>query len=542
MPSPWLKYQASGPWQKYAAGPSMGETLTDVAQSAGSGLVRGAAGLAGLPGDMLDIVGSGVKAIGSKLGLPEPPPVENPSFLHSLVTATEPPTSQSVTSAIENNIGQLHEPQTTAGKYAQSVGEFAPAALAGPGGIARRAITQAVLPGVASEAAGEATQGTVAEPYARALGGILGGVSPMLPSRMISPLPITPERQAAVNLLRREGVQPSVGQATGRRSLRYFENEMGGGTIQAADEARGEAFTAAALRRAGITANRATPDVLDHAFTRIGGRFDNLAARTSVPLDPQFQNDLLNVVTDYQAVAGAPAQAVEQAMNRIADVAAQNGGVLQGEAYQNIRSKLGQWIKAADGPTKMALRDIQNVMDDAVERHMSQADLADWRDARRQYRNMIVIENASTGAGEDAAMGIISPAKLRQAAVSQDKRGYVRGRSDFSELAHAGQAVLTPLPQSGTAPRLRAMGVTHGISSLAGGLAGGSFAGGPGAMAGMVAGAAIPPALGRFVASRAGQRYLTNQLVGPLGSGAENARRAALIAILMGPQQMQTGQ
>jgi hypothetical protein len=56
-----------------------------------------------------------------------------------------------------------HEPQTTAGKYAYTIGSFLPGALAtpaeGPLGIVGNAIKFAVVPGSASEAAGEATAG-----------------------------------------------------------------------------------------------------------------------------------------------------------------------------------------------------------------------------------------------------------------------------------------------------------------------------------------------------------------------------------------------
>lgn len=69
----------------------------------------------------------------------------------------------------------LSDPTTTAGQYARTVGEFAPGAIAGPGNLATRVATQDVLPAVASEAAGQATVGTKAEPWARVGAAILGG-------------------------------------------------------------------------------------------------------------------------------------------------------------------------------------------------------------------------------------------------------------------------------------------------------------------------------------------------------------------------------
>ena len=54
------------------------------------------------------------------------------------------------------------------------MGEFLPAAIGGPGGLAGRAAVAGAA-GLASEAAGQATEGTEVEPFARLAGGLLGG-------------------------------------------------------------------------------------------------------------------------------------------------------------------------------------------------------------------------------------------------------------------------------------------------------------------------------------------------------------------------------
>lgn len=87
--------------------------------------------------------------------------------------------------------------------------------------------------------------------------------------------------------------------------------------------------------------------------------------------------------------------------------------------------------------------------------------------------------------------------------VQQDRRGYARGRGDFSDLARAAEAIMKPLPQSGTAPRQY---VNKLISLLSVGI-GGATAGLPGAVAGVAA-----PAVGwRVLMSRPVQAYLGNQ-------------------------------
>ena len=37
--------------------------------------------------------------------------------------------------------------------------------------------------------------------------------------------------------------------------------------------------------------------------------------------------------------------------------------------------------------------------------------------------------------------------------VTQNRRAYARGQGDFADLARAGEGVMKPLPNSGTAPR-----------------------------------------------------------------------------------------
>ena len=149
-----------------------------MAKSFPAGIARGAIGLAGLPGDVRDIALS---------ALPKPPaPQPAPSGLYGKVvsalegarSALELPTSAGIQNKVESATGPLYEPQTTAGKYAQAAGEFLPAAVGGEGSIGSRLLKMVAIPSAASEAAGEATEGTAAEPFARMAGAILGGGVP----------------------------------------------------------------------------------------------------------------------------------------------------------------------------------------------------------------------------------------------------------------------------------------------------------------------------------------------------------------------------
>jgi hypothetical protein len=140
-----------------------GSVAGDVAKSAGIGVVKGGLGLAGLPADAVDLATRGVDYLaGTK---------SNEAFGK---TVGDYAGSGALRGYLEQATGPLYEPKTGVGQVAQTIGEFAPAALAGPAGIGRRVATQVLAPALASEAAGAAAQGTDAEPYARVAGAIGG--------------------------------------------------------------------------------------------------------------------------------------------------------------------------------------------------------------------------------------------------------------------------------------------------------------------------------------------------------------------------------
>lgn len=362
------------------------------------------------------------------------------------------------------------------------------------------------------------------------LGAGIGAAAPYIGQaarRVVTPNPAAPAQTAAARTLADEGITLTAGQKTGNKKLQYLESELGGARVDDLMEQQAEQFTSAALKRAGIPAKRATPEVIDRAFSDLGRQFDDMATITQTPFDSRLQNDLLGVVTDYLDNAGTPAPGIERMLNRISEVAKQNGGQLSGRAFQTLRSELGRLIRSADGPTKMALRDMQEALDEAVERNLGGQTREAWQNLRRQYKNLLVIERAATGAGANAAAGLLSPAQLRNAAINQNRRAFARGTNDFTDLANAAVRTMTPLPQSGTAPRLAARAITN-LPGMIGAVAG-TPGGLPGMIAGGLAGAAVPALTGRALLSRPGMAFLSNQVATGTGTGIveEAVRRSA---------------
>lgn len=511
-----------GKWKDAPAVKQKPGVAEDMLKAAGSGLATGTIGLGGIIGDVATGVGN---ASGFVSGLMGAPPEEQERMAQSvrrnLPFVGTVPNSGELQSLVTDVTGwQPYEPQTTAGQYTRTIAEFAPGAAAMGGGsaasIGRSLVQNALLAGGASEAAGQLTDGTALEPYARVGGALLGGLSP----NIISPLRTPAARKTMGDALRKEGVtELTAGQRTGNTKLRYTESELGGPKYANMMEKQAEQFTAAALRRAGIQGDRATPDALQAAETRIGGEFSRLGNQHTANIDTQFAQDV-QALQDAYSFGANPLQkgVVDDIVNDIIGVIQKNNGSIPGQQYNIMRSRLSRLARTTpDNQVADAVKDMQSALDDVMERSIQSAspdDMAAWKEARTQWRNLLVLERAATGAGEDAAMGLISPAKLREATIAvQGRRNYARGLGDFDELARSGEAIMRPLPQSGTAPRTAVRNVVSSVPTLLGAGVGGASGDAMGAIIGAMAGAAAPGAIGRAVLSGPGRAYLANDIL-----------------------------
>jgi hypothetical protein len=146
----------------------------DITKSAGIGVAKGAIGLAGLPGDLSELGAQGIDAATRGIGRLFGADLSRPAGAREL--GQSPFGSAAIQRGIEGYTGKFYEPKTTGGQYAQTIAEFLPAALAGPGGVGRRLLMQAVVPGAASEAAGQLSKDTGIEPYARGAAALAGGL------------------------------------------------------------------------------------------------------------------------------------------------------------------------------------------------------------------------------------------------------------------------------------------------------------------------------------------------------------------------------
>src|SRR5690606_30723243 len=232
----------------------------------------------GLPVDVvnagLGLGAQGVNAVlGTDLAAPEQPFLGSESLRGIMGSAILPETEDPQMQFVR--------------RVGEEVGAALPVGLGTMGMAARPASMLATELGLAGASGiGAATAGQVApdDEYAEIAGSLLGlgagAAGPNAVRRVLTPHPSNPTRDRLVQALSDEGVDLTAGQRTGSTPMRYMESELGQGAAQDFMGSQSEAFTGAALSRAGISSNRATPEVLNQRYNELGGQFDDYARRT----------------------------------------------------------------------------------------------------------------------------------------------------------------------------------------------------------------------------------------------------------------------
>lgn len=462
-----------------------GERLGQLIRGAGAATARGIADVPALPANLLQLATAGVERA---TGMEEPSAVSR--ALESL-----PETREMLASVPVIGPESQYVAPGTAGEYISTIGEFAggAGAMAGPSAMLR----YGVVPGAASEVAGQATEGTAIEPYARAAAGIGA-------SLLATPRPAgvggaarraDAERAEAAEELMRQGVRPTAGQTLDVEGLMRAEGTLGPTAAQL-DE-----FTKAALRTAGnTTAKRATPQVLRETQSNITQGMNRILD-VDVPITPRAGQKALEVAGDFfETTAGKNLPVnLRKVADQLQDFATAPGplnSVVPAKTLRKWRSKLGAYTTSSDEATREAAHALREVIDDMTEETLTALgradDVAELGNLRTQYRNFLTIADASTRGGREGASGLLTPERLSSAAKRvMGRTNYATGRAtDLAGLARRGEMII------GAAPTVKPGGIRDVATAAGLGSAGayGGFVGGgiPGAVAGGLAAAALP--------------------------------------------------
>lgn len=302
-------------------------------------------------------------------------------------------------------------------------------------------------------------------------GALFGGLTPAVTgalSRVVSPrASVDPN----VQLLRNEGVTPTIGQSLGGWANRLEEKAMslpvvGDAIAHARDISRRE-FNEAAINRAtqpiGVRVGGVGQGAVHEAGNAIDAAYGNArAALGSFQIDQQGAQEIGRIHAMVQNLPAQQRRTFEQTFNSIATDISPNGTV-PANVFKRIDSRLGEDAARFAGsvdPYHRQLGDafaaLQQTIQGAGRRANPVADQL-FTNADRAYANLVRVEGASKAAMN--AEGVFTPGQLnaavRQADRSVRDRATARGTALMQDLSNAGQQVLgNKVPNSGTADRL----------------------------------------------------------------------------------------
>lgn len=384
-------------------------------------------------------------------------------------------------------------------------------------------VAMSTIPRAAVTGLGMSTANTAAQSYFNdgtlpslpelipgAIFGTIAGAGGAALGKVLQQPRLNPAKAKNADILQKEGVDITAGQASGDFKMMRQEGAANGAWefIQK----QGEQFSKAALKRANIISDTGHVDeaTLNAAFAKTGEQMDALAARNNLIFKAKFDPDrgftyplldeVRGIAEKYRKAFGTnKAPIIDETVSEISKAIKE--GVLTGQKFQEITSGLGDAARANKDLTTTA-HEMRMALANAMEDYIVSTNSADaglWKAVNRQYSNQLIIENALGRAGAASGEGLITPQSLGAATKAvRGTRAFVRGRTDMDELAKAGAAAMKPLNIQSMNPQALMSYITSRIATatpaLAGvgyGMAGGSPALAATAIGGSLAGMGI---------------------------------------------------
>lgn len=336
---------------------------------------------------------------------------------------------------------------------------------------------------------------------------------------------LSPEEQALAKAAAREQIPLTAGQETGSRVLKTAESVLQDLPFTSTSQrgiadAQQRAFTAAALRRAGMTGDSAQGPALLAQKQNLGGTLGDISQRNKLDFNQGLTNKLADIVDN--ANSHLPPDEAKRVAGIVDKVLEQVGpsGHMEGTNYAGWREPLRAMGQAGDA-TSRYMSQVRSAMDNAFRDQLQGTEAALHTDTSRKYANLKTVMQAMGGAGQLPAKGQIAPSQLSSAVTNAvGKEGRATGAGDLNELARIGTTFMKDIPNSGTSPRTFLTNVLTGnLPGMTAG-AGLGYAEGKspeaalaGGAAGMATTAALPKLAQALMNSKGGQQYLKEELM-----------------------------
>jgi hypothetical protein len=335
------------------------DPYVEAASGFGRGLAKGVIGLASLPGEIQSLARKAEPYLGIKT--PEKPLINLP-------------TGAQLTEAAKPYVSALsEESKTLPGKYGETVGEFA----AMPGGIslqggakaaAKEFAGKTLLPAVGSETAGQLTEGTALEPYARFAGSLL--TTPKVPAPTTMADTLAAGKRIGVDVPYFAASESGIPKAMAQVSKAI---PIGGSSItesaQRATGQMGEAMEqlhtklgAANAPQAGSAAKNALTDwIRGRSKTMVGDAYDEVNRH----IDPNRLTKADNLSKTVQEISDRISASnldpeKSTALNLVMPAATNPNGLTY-EGIKNLRTRIGEMLEGGVLPADTSEGELRQI-------------------------------------------------------------------------------------------------------------------------------------------------------------------------------------
>jgi len=384
---PWKEAKPTGSKATPSIKPN---AVQDILKSLRTGTMQGMAGLAGSVAEtriapkmldtavsMADNAENLIRAIQGQ-SLKKNTPFQSANMPGLKTALAGAPATEDMNRFAQTVDGKYHTPQTTPGRYAQSIAQMAPA-LAAPGSLPAR-VANTVLPGIGGQAGADIAKnmggGETAQNLARLGGSLAGGTlaqvrTPSLqqlgPAPVRDPATMTPE-QRNVQILKDAGVFMTPGQKAGG-ALKNAEDLAArapilGAAIKGARGRSNESLVRSVGHTAlepfgeGVPANIHTGhDSVAYVARRLGKAYDDAAAMVpETQLGAPYADAKVSIkqaLTEHPESVSRQFDAIVE--NRLAHL---EGGPVSGQQIRSAQEALGKKaaeLGAHDDPDQRAL-------------------------------------------------------------------------------------------------------------------------------------------------------------------------------------------
>lgn len=313
-----------------------------------------------------------------------------------------------------------------------------------------------------------------------------GALSPSLGglARLVSP---NASRNPALDLLKKSGVRPTVGQALGGTANRVEEKltrvPLVGDMISRARRGSHTSFESAAINRSLAPIGDKLPkgvsgrEAIEYAEQKLAAKYDDVLGKIgAIQPDRQFNSKVhsLTQMVNKSRLPDAEKAKFHMAIDKVSGAIDQNG-VITSNVFKTLESDLGSTVRTLsgsqnvyDGEIAPAVKQVQQELRDMLRRKAgSQA--FELSKANKGWANFKRVQRAASAVG--AENGEFSPSQFQNAVKaldrSKDKGAFARGSALGQDLGDAGRSILgNKVPDSGTPGRLALGAVAGGGAAL----------------------------------------------------------------------------